>query len=239
MEAVVMHKAEALYRLQTIDLEIDERNRRLEEIKASLMGNEELDRARKTLQEREKALTRQRIRLRDRELEMRSLTNKIASVEDRLYSGRIKNPKELANLQEEVRHLKRRRGELEDQVLETMIEVEESEASVAEQRERLTHLEEDWQQAQTRLSAEQNGLLNRLSQLKVERAQLQRTIEAGDLALYEDLRRRRGGRAVALLKGELCQDCGVTLPTSQARQARQGEVLTLCASCDRILYAER
>ncbi len=234
-----MNKAETLYRLQTIDLEIEERNRRLKEIEASLGESEELHRAQQALQDGEKKLTRQRTRLRDRELETRSLAGKIASVEDRLYSGRIKNPKELANLQGEIQYLKRRGGELEDQVLESMIEVEEGEASVTKQQERLARLEEDWQQAHARLSAEQSELLNRLSQLKASRAELQRTIQAGDLALYEDLRRRRGGRAVALLTDELCQGCGVTLPTSQAQQARQGEALTLCSSCDRILYAER
>jgi predicted nucleic acid-binding Zn-ribbon protein len=239
MEVAIMSKAETLYRLQIIDLEIEERNRRLKEIEASLGESEELRRAQQALQDGEKKLTRQRTRLRDRELDMRSLTSKIASVEDRLYSGRIKNPKELANLQGEVQYLKRRRSELEDQVLETMIEVEEGEASVAKQQERLTRLEEDWQQAHARLSAEQSELLNRLSQLKANRAALQRTIQAADLALYQDLRRRRGGQAVALLEGELCHGCGVTLPTSQAQQARQGEPLTLCSSCDRILYAER
>jgi len=159
-----MSKAETLCRLQTVDLEIDERNRRLEEVKASLEGNEELRRVRQALQDGEKKLSRQRTKLRDRELEMRSLTNKIASVEDRLYSGRIKNPKELANLQGEVQYLKRRKGELEDQVLEAMIEVEESETSVTEQRERLARLKDDWQAAQARLSAEQRELINRLSQ---------------------------------------------------------------------------
>jgi predicted nucleic acid-binding Zn-ribbon protein len=234
-----MSKAETLYRLQTIDLETDERNRRLKEVKAILEGNEELERARQALQGGEKKLSQQRTRLRDQELEMRSLNNKIASVEDRLYSGHIKNPKELANRQDEIQYLKRRKGGLEDQVLESMIEVEESEASVMEQRERLARLEEEWQETQIRLSAEQGELVNRLSQLKAKRAKLRRTIEAGDLALYEDLRRRRYGQAVALLEGELCQACRVTLPTSKARQARQGEVLTFCGSCERILYVER
>ena len=233
-----MSKAEKLYRLQTIDLEIDERNRRLKQVKASLAGNEELQQVRQALQKGEKKLSRQRTRLRDQELKMRSLTHKIASVEDRLYSGRIKNPKELANLQEEVQYLKRREGELEDQVLETMIEVEDSEASVTEQRERLARLEEEWQETQARLSAEHDELVNRLSQLKTKRAKLQNTIEAGDLALYEDLRRRKGGLAVALLEGELCQGCRVTLPSSKVQQARQGEILTLCGSCERILYVE-
>ena len=208
-------------------------------MKAILEGNEELGRARQALQDGEKKLSRQRTRLRDQELEMRSLANKIASVEDRLYSGHIKNPKELANRQDEVQYLKRRKGGLEDQVLEAMIEVEESEASVTEQRERLTRLEDEWQETQARLSAEQNELVNRLRQLKAKRAKLQKTIEAGDLALYEDLRRRRGGQAVALLEGELCQACRVTLPTSKVQQARQGETLTLCGSCERILYVQQ
>lgn len=234
-----MSKAETLYRLQIIDLEIDERSRRLKEVKAILEGNEELGRARQALQNGEKKLSQQRAKLRDQELEMRSLNNKIASVEDRLYSGHIKNPKELASRQDEIQYLKRRKGGLEDQVLEAMIEVEESEASVTEQRERLARLEEEWQETQARLSAEQNELVNRLRQLKAKRAKLQKTIEAGDLAWYEDLRHRRGGRAVALLEGDLCQTCRVTLPSSKAQQARQGKVLTLCGSCERILYAKR
>ena len=233
-----MSKPETLYRLQTIDLEIDERSRRLKEVKAVLEGNEELQQVRQALQDGEKTLSQQRAKLRNQELEMRSLAHKIASVEDRLYGGRIKNPKELGNLQDEVQYLKRRKSELEDQVLESMIEVEESEASVTEQRERLARLEEEWQETQVRLSAEQNELVNRLSQLKAKRAKLQKTIEAGDLALYEDLRRRRYGQAVALLEGELCQACRVTLPSSKAQQARQGEVLTLCGNCERILYVE-
>ena len=234
-----MSKPETLYRLQTIDLEIDERNRRLKEVKAVLEGNEELQQVRQALQNGEKKLSQQRAKLRDQELEMRSLANKIASVEDRLYGGHIKNPKELASRQEEVQYLKRRKGGLEDQVLESMIEVEDSEASVTEQRERLARLEEGWRETEARLSAEQDELINRLSQLKATRAKLQKTIEAGDLALYEDLRRRRYGQAVALLEGELCQACRVTLPSSKAQQARQGEVLTLCGTCERILYVER
>jgi predicted nucleic acid-binding Zn-ribbon protein len=239
MEVVVMSKAEMLYRLQTIDLEIEERARRLKEVENSLGESQELCQARQALQEGEKRLGQQRTRLRDQELEMRSLASKIASVEDQLYGGRIRNPKELASLQNELQYLKRRKDELEDQILESMIAIEESEASVVEQRERLARLEVDWQGVQARLSAEQAELIDKLSQLKAKRAELRRTVEASDLALYEDLRRRRGGQAVALLQGELCRGCGVTIPTSQAQRARQGETLTLCSSCERILYAER
>ena len=234
-----MGKAEDLYRLQTIDLEIEQKTRRLEEVKARLTGNEEVERARLVLQESEKELSRWRTKLRDQELEMRSLTSKITSVEDRLYSGRIKNPKELANLQDESLYLKRKKSELEDRILESMIEVEEGEARVREQKERLAHLEAEWQATQARLIAEQEELTKRLSQLQAERIKLRKTIQAEDLALYEDLRHRKGGIAVALLEGELCRGCGVTLPASKVQKARQGNTLILCGSCERILYAKR
>lgn len=235
----MMSKAEMLYRLQTIDLEIDEKIRRLKEVENSLGESQELCQAQQALQDGEKRLSQQRTKLRDQELEMQSLTSKIAAVEDQLYGGRIRNPKELASLQDELQYLKRRKDELEEQILESMIAIEESEASVTEQRERLARLEVDWQEVQARLSTEQTELLNRLSQLRAKRTELQKCMEASDLALYEDLRRRRGGRAVAILQGELCRGCGVTIPTSQAQRARQGETLTLCSSCERILYAER
>ena len=233
-----MSRAGLLYHLQTIDLEIDERSRRLREVEASLGESEELRRARRALQEEETRLRQWRRKLRDLELEMEGLNDKIASVEEQLYGGHVRNPKELASLQQEVEYLRRRRGELEEQVLEAMIEVEEGEARAAKRRRELAEVEADWQRAQASLAAERDELKDRLSQLRERRAELERRIGADDLALYEDLRRRKGGQAVALIRDGLCQGCGVMLPLSRARQARQGDELVLCVNCERILCAE-
>jgi len=233
-----MSRAGLLYRLQIVDLEIDERSRRLREVEASLGESEELRQARRALQEEETKLRQWRRKLRDLELEMEGLNDKIASVEGQLYGGRVRNPKELANLQQEVEYLRRRRGELEEQVLEAMIEVEEGETRAAKRRKELAEVEADWQKAQASLAAERDELKERLSQLRERRAELEERIGADDLALYEDLRRRKGGRAVALLKGGLCQGCGVMLPLSRARQARQEDDLVPCVNCERILCAE-
>jgi hypothetical protein len=228
-----------LYRLQTVDLEIDNGKRRLEEVEAGLGESEELRQARRTLQEAEEELNRWRITLRDLELETRSLTAKITSVEERLYSGRVKNPKELANLQNEVSYLKRRRSELEDRQLEAMVEVDEHETEADSKKAGLAQIEAEWDQIQEQLTEERSELEERLAYLKKERVEVEEMIGADDLALYEELRSRKGGQAVALLKGGVCQACRVTLPTSQARQARSGDSPSFCSSCQRILYAER
>jgi predicted nucleic acid-binding Zn-ribbon protein len=234
-----MKRSHLLYRLQTIDLEIGHGKRRLEEVEAGLGESRELRQARRALQKAEDELNRWRATLRDLELEARSLATKIASVEERLYSGRVSNPKELANLQNEVSYLKRKRGELEDRQLEAMVEVEEHDAGVDSQKASLARIWAEWTEAQEQLTGERGELEERLAHLKEERAELEKTIRAEDLALYEELRSRKGGQAVALLKGEVCQACRMALPTSQVQQARSGDSPCFCSSCQRILHAER
>jgi len=234
-----MNRSDQLYRLQTIDLGIGHGERRLEEVEAGLGESEELRQARRALQKAEGELNRWRTTLRDLELKTRSLTAKITSVEERLYSGRVTNPKELANLQNEVSYLRRRIGDLEDRQLEAMVEVEEHEAEVDSKKAGLAQIEAEWSQTQKELTEERSELEDSLAHLKKERVKLERTIGAEDLALYGELCSRKGGQAVALLKGGVCQACRVTLPTSQARQAHSGDSLSFCSSCQRILYAER
>jgi predicted nucleic acid-binding Zn-ribbon protein len=234
-----MNRSHLLYRLQTIDLEIGNGKRRLEEVKAGLGEGEELRQARRALQKAEEELNHWRTTLRDLELKARSLNAKITSVEERLYGGRVTNPKELANLQNEVSYLKRRRGDLEDRQIEAMVEVEEHEAEVDGKKANLSQVEAEWNQTQKRLTAERSELEEELAHLIEERGEVEGMIGAEDLALYAELCSRKGGQAVALLKEGICQTCMVTLPTSQVRQARSGDSLSFCSSCRRILYVER
>lgn len=234
-----MNRSHLLYRLQTTDLEIATGKRRLEEVEAGLGESEGLRQARRALQKAEDELNRWRTTLRDLELEVRSLTAKITSVEERLYSGRVTNPKELANLQDEVSHLRRRKSELEDRQLEAMVEVEEHEAEMGSKKADLAQVYAEWSHTQEQLTEERSALEERLAHLQKERADLEKRVGAEDLALYGELCSRKGGRAVALLEGGVCQACRVALPTSQVQQARSGDSLSFCSSCQRILYAER
>ncbi|MBC7251344.1 MAG: hypothetical protein H5T62_13785 [Anaerolineae bacterium] len=232
-----MHRTERLYTLQCTDSELDRVSRRLREIKASLGETEELRQARLDLEEAEKALHKLQARLRDLELENAGLGDKIKANEQRLYGGTVKNPKELTSLQEENAYLRRRRSHLEDVILEVMIEVEEAQERADGAQKHLTQVEEQWRVEQERLTAEQAELQDKLHALQERRQTLRAAVPPDDLEIYDDLRRRRGGLAVSILKEGICQGCQMSLPSSKAQQARQGDVLVFCGSCDRILYA--
>jgi predicted nucleic acid-binding Zn-ribbon protein len=226
-----------LYRLQEVDAELDAKRHRLQQVEASLGETKELVQARDRLQQTEAAYRQRRATLQDLELKMTALENKIRNSEQRLYSGTVKNPKELASLQEELNYLRRRKSAEEDSLLEAMIQVEEHEAAWQEAQAHLENTETAWTASQAKLSEERSELLARLDALRELRADRQAVVDGADLSTYEDLRGRRSGTAVARLQGNLCTSCHVVVPSSRLQQARQGEKLVFCSSCGRVLYA--
>lgn len=230
-----MAHVRALYQLQTIDQSLAIARERLQEIEERLRGDDKLRSLQRIVDSLSARVSRSRAKVRDAELELRSLSDKIAAVQERLYGGQVTNPRELSSLQDEVSYLKRRQGHLEDGMLEAMIHLEEQEAELAEQQEKLTQATAQWETEQITLRAEQAELQAQVKQLETQRAAVQGNLNPEELSIYEDLRRRKGGLAVVPLQGPACGGCGVRLPTSLVQRARQVEELQFCPSCGRIL----
>jgi len=232
-----MHPAQQLYQLQETDLSLAAVAQRLAEIAAALGETEELRATRQAVQSTEVELQRWQVTRRDRELEVNSLSGKIKSSEDQLYSGRVRNPKELKGLEEELDSLRRRRESMEEAQLEAMLEVEQLQGVLTAQVETLENIHTQWQAAQEALRTTQADLERQQRQLLARRRQQAAAVEAY-LPVYQDLYRRRAGRPVAILKDGVCQRCGMALPTGEAQRARHSPELCFCFSCGRVLWAE-
>jgi predicted nucleic acid-binding Zn-ribbon protein len=148
----------------------------------------------------------------------------------------VRNPKELAGLQDEAFSLRRRKEELEDEQLLLLIGIEEQEAELAECEARLRQIEAAWRQDQAALEMEKGELEQRLAELEAERAEQRAAIGAADLELYDDLRQRYGGLAIVQVRRGICQTCGVDVPTSVARAVERGEGPYFCPVCNRLMY---
>jgi predicted nucleic acid-binding Zn-ribbon protein len=225
-----------LYQLQSLDSEITQINRQLADIAAKLGESEELQQARSETEAAQTMVRGAQTRTQDLDLELKSLTGKITNQEKLLYSGKVLNAKEAANLQEEVASLKRWQSDREEHLLEAMVELEEAEASLVAARARLNEVEAVWNTNQQDLLESHAALQNRLSELQQRRSSLTAQINTEGLAIYERLRPKKGGRAVAAVKGGVCQGCGVTPSNNTIRRARSGTDLTYCSACGRILY---
>lgn len=224
------------YRLQLVDAELAERRTQLADIEASLGETDDVIRARQAVVEGERNVVRWRKELRALELEIDGLNDKLKRNQDRLYSGQIRNPKELSSLHNEANALRRRRSELEDRQLEAMIALEEEEAELAERQARLRQIEATWCQEQEALLTRKQELELLLDELDKRRKELRTRLSAADRTLYDELTRRLSGTAVALLKQGICQVCGVDVPVSMARAVERGEGIHRCPVCERLLY---
>jgi len=225
-----------LYQLQLVDTESDEKSRRLALVEASLAESGGVVRAREAVVETESHLHELRKKLHAQELNIAGLSDKLKANQERLYGGRVRNPKELGSLQQEAAVLQRHRSELEDGQLEFMIAIEEQEAELAERQARLRQIETTQREEHAVLQAEKDDLVRRLAELEEQRAGLRRRLRAADLDTYDHLRRQQGGTAVALLKRGTCQACGVDVPTTMARAVEHGEGMHYCPICNRLLY---
>ena len=229
-----MTKGADLYRLQCLDSESDEKQRRLAEVEAALGESDALRQARRALEKAEALARKWKLGQRDLELQIAGLADKTARFEQRLYSGAVKNPKELADLQAEVASLRRRRQQLEDDLLETMIEREEAEAGQVRAREHLEQTEALWTTEQADMEVERETLQGELAGLERARSALLPNIEAADLSTYRAVRRAKGGLAVVQLRDGACGGCGVTVSSRLEWELRQN-TLTPCSNCGRMI----
>ena len=231
-----MTQTTALYKLQTIDSKLDSIRKRLKAIDKQLSENEVVRAAMQARDEAEETLKKWKTRQTDLELERQQLRDEAKTSEERLYSGRIHNPRELGDLQNKVAELKRRINDLEDPVLEAMLEIEEGTARVEQTQADFDRITAEHADLFGELTAEKESLLSEHDERMTEIEQRRAEVDAPNLRLYDSLRKRPGGIAVATLNanGE-CSVCGVQVTSSMSQQVRRGKVIP-CPTCGRILY---
>ena len=226
-----------LYRLQQLDSQLDKLLSRLNEIEKELEDDLVFQAAQKRAELTDEHLQNKKKELKRAEENLLSQRTKIEQTEATLYSGKVKNPKELQDLENESAALKRYRSVLEDRMLEAMLAEEEAlEAHKA--------ANENFNEQRTILNLNQNRLKKEKKELKIdferiseERAAAVGSIPDGDLTLYEKLRSQRRGIAVSRVKNKACSACGTTLSATLLHAARNPNQLNRCETCSRILYA--
>ncbi|RBQ19681.1 hypothetical protein DP939_13195 [Spongiactinospora rosea] len=156
--------------------------------------------------------------------------------QQRLDSGQVGSPKELAGLQSEIASLRRRQSDLEEVVLEIMERREGSDAKAA------TLGAERDEAAAVRAAAEErrDAAFAEIDKDHAEnagkRAGVAGEIPADLLALYEKLRGQYGVGA-AMLHGGRCQGCKVSLSIADLNRIRSAaaDEVVRCEECRRIL----
>lgn len=230
-----MSQSKALYHLQQIDLKLDKRRKRARAIKTALETDSTVTEARTAVTDLEDQLRPLETSVSDQNLEMQSLTRQRDELSQRLYGGTVSNPKELEDLQGKISELERRHATLEEDSLQAMDQVEALQTDLSTAQDQLSQAESAWTAQNATLTDEFKQLRREIKKLKTLRESALEQVEPDALRLYKQLRKAKGGRAVAVLDGDACSACRVDQTVTDMQKIRRTDELVFCSSCGRIL----
>ena len=231
----MLEQIEILASLQTVDREIKEQK----DIKQELVGElQTKDKEIETKKQEIAALTTdysEKEKLRQEKDRVLQDEGKKA-MDRRMRMNRIKNVKELQALQREIDQIKQGNGELEDQLIKIMEEIEVVRAAIKSKEEELATIQNEWQQKQEAMRAQISGIDQAVNEAATRRQSIASQVTRDLISRYELLFSRRGGTAVVEVAGGICQGCYMNIPPQLWNEIIRSEKVHLCPSCQRILY---
>lgn len=225
---------QSIVRLQAVDMELNDARRQLARVEKDLQDDAALRQAQQQAQQREAKAKKAAKRQKDLEFKVERVDTEIEQTEATLYSGRVRNPRELEDLQSKIRSLKRRKSQLEEQLLEAMIAREEADAEAQKAAETLQTTRQQWEENHQALTEEAAELREHIEALKKETVELEQLIPSNTLETYRYLQDRIGNPVIARLKGHTCSVCGIEVISSRRQSVHEGKE-TFCDGCGRLL----
>ncbi|HEY3379536.1 MAG TPA: C4-type zinc ribbon domain-containing protein [Armatimonadota bacterium] len=221
--------------VQQIDSQIYQREQKL---KALDSGESLKQNAIKILQQHDAAVTkRQQLEAeqRDKELALKTVEQKRDTVHEKLYSGRVNNPKELGDLQADEEMLNAQISDLEGPLLDLMDQAEQARNAETLLAESLSSAKRAWKDTVARTQAETKRLQQEIADLRPERQRLAALVDPMLLRRYDDIRSRREGLGLVATGNDTCPGCHIKLTARVLESMRANEELTQCENCSRIL----
>jgi len=231
-----------LAELQLIDNAVSARLSEIEEIKGSnemVSARKEFERARESFDKigsDYNAMESKRRKLEDT-IEIQS--EKIKSNEEKLFSGKITSTKELESYQEEVKILKQKNSGIEDKVLEMMIDMEDKSEKVKSAREAMEKRKADIDHIKNEIEERIEVLRHNIEGLEKRKESVISRIPEEYLKKYSEVKNKKNGIAVAVLKDNFCSVCNMQIPTSEAEKIDDIDKIYRCPLCGRIAVIYR
>jgi predicted nucleic acid-binding Zn-ribbon protein len=170
------------------------------------------------------------------EADLEPVRQRLTRNEKRIADGTV-DAKSLGSMVEEVAHLRRRIGELEDLELESMEALEQAQAERDVLQARVDALNAEIASATAARDAAVQQLTNEAGYQRTERDRLVPEVPADLLALYTRIGTSKGGVGAAALVHRRCTGCQLEVNANELREyaSTPPEEVLRCEECGRIL----
>jgi len=160
------------------------------------------------------------------------------AMDKRMRMNRIKNIKELQALQREIDLTRQANGELEEEIIRIMQEIDVIKAQIQSKETEMATMQEEWRKKQKELEEQIRGIDEAVSLAATRRQSIASQVTGDLISRYELIFSRRGGTAVVEVSAGICQGCYMNIPPQLWNEIIRNEKLHLCPSCQRILFVK-
>jgi predicted nucleic acid-binding Zn-ribbon protein len=165
-----------------------------------------------------------------------SLNNeKIKKHEAKLFSGTITSSKELVNFQEEIKQSKLNNDGLESKEIELMIKIDEYKPKLKQAEVKKQAYSKDIESLKEEIGIKVKDIEERLAALRERRKAAISKIPKEVCARYDEVKAKKGGIGVAVLKNRVCDVCRMEISSGEAERIQDPDVIHKCPECKRML----
>ena len=223
-----MYDASLLLSLQALDKSIADLKETLSATETSLKDDSLVAKAENIFQQiyarHEKVAKEQR----ETERETQRLTDRKDLIESRIYAGNITNPKELSALQEEVGNLTSLIGDQEDILLVRMEETEKYDEGLEKATTQFQDAKAAHEKKLIDLKSKQNDLMKQLESEQPQQEALRGKFSPDVLQIYDRVSQSNKGIGVAVVEGDRCSECRLSIPTQLLEKLKSTDEFVYC-----------
>lgn len=232
----------SLAKLQMADSRISKKASDIEKVKnneeLTLMKKEfdEIDDKLKLLDKGYRELENERKRMED---SIGTHSEKIERDEQKLFSGTITDAKELVNLQEEAKTLKKSNDEIETQMLELMVKIDDLLEEIKNIQGKKEELESQINSMEKDIGRQVKLLKEKIKDLKEIRSTVASGIPGDYLNGYEKTKAKKKGIVVGVLRDKFCSACNMQIPIVEDEKIKDLDKVYKCPLCGKMLIIYR
>lgn len=223
--------------IQSLDSRLAEIGRLRQKIPKEIEElDENLQRARRALQQAKEELDGLKLKRRRKEKDLEVEMEKVRKAQSRLFE--VKTNKEYQALLKEIEAAKKANSDLEEEILLIMEEMDQ-------RAEALKLMEKEMDRTEKSISQKKKELQEKLMALDVEekkaqalRREIASAVDPSWMLLYERIAKSHNGIAVVRVDGGTCQGCFVSIPPQLYNEILKGREMAQCPFCQRFLYHE-
>lgn len=233
----MIEQCDILLKLQKIDIDIDEEERKKRSLPSKIEGiSKEIRGLKGSLKNKNGDYKSLQLKLKRKELDLTEKSNKIKKHQEDLYGGKIADIKELKQIQKVIAHYKEEKDSIEEKVLDLMEEKEDINKSINNFSENLKEKEKQFKKRKEEIDSAMLVIEKNINSLNIKRKEILSKLTDGRLLKeYERLRKEKGGKAIIKVDGSVCPGCYLDLPSDTIYQLKKNRKMIICPNCSRIL----